>query len=56
MADKILKSLTLPGLNDRYVIPQVDPTHSIPGRPADAAQFGTLMGDVTDLKHHTDNM
>lgn len=38
----------LPGLNDRYVVPQVDPTHSISGRPADEAQFGSLMEDCNE--------
>ena len=40
MADKNLKSITFPGLSDRYVIPQVDSTLTQTGRPADAKVTG----------------
>lgn len=51
MADKNLQSFSLPGLPDRYVVPQVDATLSQSGRPADAKKTGDeidqLMSDLT---------
>ena len=47
MSDKNLKSITFPGLSDRYVVPQVDNTLTQAGRPADAKKTGD---DLNDLK------
>ena len=40
MADKPLKSITFPGLSDRYTIPQIDVNLSTPGMAADAKVTG----------------
>ena len=47
MANKPLKSLTLPGLSDVYTVPQVDDTLAVTGAAADAKKTGD---EITDLK------
>lgn len=53
MANKNLKSITFPLLPDTYVVPQVDDTLAITGRPADAKEVGdqltSIKRDLSDL-------
>lgn len=46
MANKNLKSITFPLLPDTYVVPQVDDTLAITGRPADSKAVGDEIADV----------
>lgn len=48
MADKALKSITFPGLADRYLIPQVDDTLSMTGKAADAKKVGDELSDLKE--------
>ncbi len=43
MAEKPLKSITFPGLPDKYTIPQVDDTLTVAGSAADAAATGAAI-------------
>ena len=43
---KPLKSLTFPGLDDVYTIPQVDETLTIPGAAADAEKVGIALDTI----------
>jgi len=56
MANKPLKSIKFPGLNDTYIIPQVDSTLAVSGAAADAKKTGDAIGDlksaVTDLEEN----
>ena len=48
MADKNLQSFTLPGLSNRYTIPQVDATLTQTGRPADAKETGDQINSLKE--------
>lgn len=48
MADKPLKSLTFPGLTDRYVIPQIDSSLETAGMAADAKAVGDELEALTE--------
>ena len=53
MANKNLNSITFPGLPDTYIVPQVDTSLSISGRPADAKKVGDEITSVKqDLKFY----
>lgn len=43
MAEKILKGINFPGLEDTYIIPQPDDTLTITGAPADAKAVGDAL-------------
>ena len=47
MANKPLKSVQFPGLDDTYTIPQVDTTLAVTGAAADAKKVGD---EITELK------
>lgn len=53
MANKPLQSIKFPGLSDTYVVPQIDDTLSVEGRPADAKATGdridSLKEDLNEL-------
>lgn len=46
MADKPLKSITFPGLADKYTIPEIDSTLTQQGEAADAKKTGDEISDV----------
>jgi hypothetical protein len=48
MANKNLKSITFPQLPDTYVVPQVDDTLAITGRPADSKATGDALATKVD--------
>ena len=54
MANKPLRSLQFPGLDDTYTIPQIDSTLAVAGDAADAKKTGdeiaSLKEDITDLQ------
>lgn len=54
MANKPLKSLTFPGLSDKYTIPQIDNTLAVAGDAADAKKTGdelsSVKQDINDLE------
>lgn len=43
MAEKILKGIIFPGLEDTYIVPEVDDTLSVPGASADAKVVGEAL-------------
>ena len=47
MANKPLKSITFPGLTDKYTVPQIDDTLAVSGAAADAKKTGD---EITNLK------
>lgn len=46
MANKPLKSIKFPGLNDTYTVPEVDDTLAITGAAADAKKVGDEISDI----------
>ena len=48
MANIPLKTLTFPGLNDTYTIPQIDTTLAVSGKAADAKATGDAISDVVE--------
>lgn len=46
MADKPLKSITFPGLADKYMIPEIDSTLTQQGEAADAKKTGDEVSDI----------
>ena len=59
MANKNLNSIKFPGLPDTYIVPQVDTSLSISGRPADAKKVGdeitSVRSDLTQLEQDLTN-
>lgn len=52
MANKPLKSIKFPGLNDTYTVPEVDDTLAVTGAAADAKKVGDEISDIkADLTH-----
>ena len=49
MAEKILKGINFPGLEDTYIIPEVDDTLSKLGSPADAKVVGDEISGLKEL-------
>ena len=52
MADKPLKSITFPGLSDKYMIPEIDSTLTQQGEAADAKATGDALSDVRNTLNH----
>ena len=53
MANKPLKSIKFPGLNDTYTVPEVDATLATTGAAADAKKVGDEINDLkADLNKH----
>lgn len=48
MANKPLQSIKFPGLLDTYIVPQIDDTLSVKGRPADAAETGDKIAGIKE--------
>lgn len=48
MAEKILKGINFPGLEDTYIIPEVDDTLSKLGSPADAKAVGDAINRMKE--------
>lgn len=46
MANKPLKSIKFPGLDDTYTVPQIDDTLTVTGKAADAAATGELKNEL----------
>ena len=46
MANKPLKSIKFPGLNDTYTVPEVDATLATTGAAADAKKVGDEISDI----------
>lgn len=56
MAEKILKGIKFPGLEDIYIIPEaseVDETLSVSGAPADAKTVGEKIAEIVDSAPET---
>ena len=60
MANKPLKSVQFPGLDDTYTIPAVDTTLAVTGAAADAKKVGDeiteLKADISELGTRVDNI
>ena len=57
MANKPLKSIKFPGLNDTYTVPEVDATLATTGAAADAKKVGDEINDLkADLNLLTDEI
>ena len=46
MANKPLKSITFPGLTDKYTVPVVDNTLAVTGAAADSKKVGDELSDL----------
>jgi hypothetical protein len=46
MAEKLLKGINFPGLEDTYIIPQVDDTLTVSGASADAKVVGDSLNGM----------
>ena len=55
MADKPLKSITFPGLADKYMIPEIDSTLTQQGEAADAKKTGDEISDIKNTLNTVEN-
>lgn len=50
MAEKILKSIKFPGLEDTYVVPEADITLTVKGVPAEAKATGEAIAQKSQVQ------